>query len=50
MSYYKNKYNLSSKEFPNAKKYGETGISLPVHPFITGKMIKFVSEIIKKNI
>ena len=50
MSYYKNKYNLSSKEFPNAKKYGEIGISLPVHPFITGKMIKFVSEIIKKNI
>ena len=50
MTYYKNKYNLSSKKFPNAKKYGETGISLPVHQFITAKMIEFVSEIIIKNI
>ena len=50
MSYYKDKYKLSARAFPNAKKYGETGISLPVHPFITEPMIKLISKIIEKNV
>ena len=50
MSYYKNKYKLSEKNFPNAVKYAETSISLPSHQFINKKMIEFVSKIIQKNI
>lgn len=50
MSYYKNKYSLKKKDFPNAEKYGKTSISLPVHPFINDKMIKTINSIIQKKI
>ena len=50
MSYYKNKYKLSKRNFINAVKYGDTSISLPTHQFINKMMIKFVAKIIKKNI
>ena len=32
MTYYKNKYNLNIKHFPNAEKYGKLNISLPIYP------------------
>ena len=48
MSYYKNKYSLKKKDFPNAEKYGKTSISLPVHPFINSKMINFIYSSIKE--
>ena len=50
MSYYKNKYKLSKKNFTNAVKYGATSISLPTHQFINKKIKKFEKKIIKKNI
>ena len=48
MSYYKNKYSLKKKDFPNAEKYGKTSISLPVHQFINSKMINFIYSSIKE--
>ena len=50
MSYYKKKYNLKNKNFPNAEKYGKTSISLPVHPFINNSMIKNIFTTIKEKL
>ena len=52
MHYYKNKYKLSSKSFPNSELYANTNISLPVYPrlelskvdYISNKIIKYLEN------
>ena len=46
MSYYKEKYGHTKKDFPNATRYGENVISLPIHKGLTGKDIEYVCNII----
>jgi perosamine synthetase len=50
LKYYKRKYRISNKLFPNSRDYSDKVISLPVHPYLTKKMIKLISLEIKKNI
>ena len=49
MSYYKNKYKISNKSYPNARAYADKSISLPVHPSLKDNMIKLISEVLKNN-
>ncbi len=46
MTYYKKKYNLNIKDYPNASKYGKTNISLPVYPKLKNKEIDRICEVI----
>tara|TARA_B100001123_G_C15148321_1_gene962462 strand:- start:485 stop:1189 length:705 start_codon:yes stop_codon:yes gene_type:complete len=48
MTYYKNKYKLSTKHYKNANNYGNTNISLPIHPKLKIKEIDIICKIIKK--
>ena len=49
MSYYKKKYKLKLNHFKNAKSYGDTSISLPVHQYISKKMIRNICSFINKK-
>tara|TARA_B100000963_G_scaffold144100_1_gene125557 strand:+ start:11241 stop:12353 length:1113 start_codon:yes stop_codon:yes gene_type:complete len=49
MSYYKKKYKILNNSFPNARAYADKSISLPVHSNLKGKMIEYISKIIKDN-
>ncbi len=42
MSYYKNKYGYTENDFPNAVKYGNQSISLPIHPKLTEDDIEYI--------
>ena len=42
MSYYKNKYNYHSDNFPNAVTYGSQSLSLPVHSNLNDNDIEYV--------
>ena len=48
MSYYKNKYGYDSKDFPNAKNYGNHSISLPVHAMLSAKDIGHICSTLLK--
>ena len=50
MSYYKKKYKIKNKDFPNAKFYGENSISLPLHQKINEKIVKFICSKINERI
>ena len=47
-SYYKKKYGYISKDFPNAEKFSENVISLPLYPEINDIQIKYVTQNIQK--
>ena len=42
MSYYKDKYKYARSDFPNAVKYADKSISLPVHPNLSKDDISYV--------
>ena len=46
MSYYKEKYNFSSEDFPNAVKYGNQSISLPIHSNLVQDDIEYVCTVL----
>jgi len=48
MSYYKNKYNYNSTDFPKAVKYANTSISLPVHSKLIDSDLEYVSTTLLK--
>jgi perosamine synthetase len=48
MSYYKNKYGFIKDDFPNAVKYGDQNISLPVHSMLTVKDIENICNTLIK--
>ena len=48
MSYYKNKYGYISENFPNAVKYGNQSISLPVHAMLSSDDIEYICSILFK--
>ena len=50
MSYYKNKYNYKNGDFPNAEKYANKSISIPVHPKLSLDDIDYISFKLKKII
>ena len=50
MSYYKNKYGYKTNDFPNSEFYGNQSISLPVHPGLTFKDIKYVCHYLLKSL
>ena len=50
MSYYKKKYKIKNRDFPNARFYGENSISLPLHHKINEKIIKFICSKINERI
>ena len=47
MSYYKNKYAYKSVGFPNALRYGNSVISLPVHSNLKSSEIKYICKSLK---
>jgi len=48
MSYYRRKYGITSDQYPNAVKYGNQSISLPVYSKMTFKDIKYICDTIKR--
>jgi dTDP-4-amino-4,6-dideoxygalactose transaminase len=48
MSYYIEKYGYIHDDFPNAIKFGNQVISIPVHSKISDKDIYFIIKIINK--
>ena len=44
MSYYAKKYGYETGDFPNAERYANQSISLPVHPKISKGDIKYICE------
>ena len=47
-SYYKKKYGYIYKDFPNAEKFSENVISLPLYPELNDIQIKYVTQNIQK--
>jgi len=47
MSYYRRKYGYNFDQYPNAVKYGNQSISLPVHPKLIFKDIEYICDTIK---
>jgi perosamine synthetase len=47
MTYYKDKYSYSAGDFPNAVRYGNQSISLPVHPKVSRDDIQYVVDTMK---
>ena len=50
MSYYKNKYDYKIGDFPNAEKYANQTISLPIHPKLSEIDMDYIAFSIKKII
>ncbi len=50
LEYYKKKYNIDPKDFPNSYFANECSISFPLFNGITNKEQKYVIETIKKNL
>lgn len=46
MSYFKNRYNLSEKDFPNALKQFESTLTLPLWPDMTEDMVQYVIDVV----
>jgi dTDP-4-amino-4,6-dideoxygalactose transaminase len=47
MTYYRNKYNLHPKDFPNTERIWQGNISFPIFPSMTEKELKYIVETIK---
>ena len=50
LKYYKNKYNLHDKLFPNAKTISYNSIALPIGPHLTIEDMDFIANILKNAI
>lgn len=50
MTYYKEKYGYSEKDYPNSSKVSFTSISLPVGPHLDEDDMSYIAEILKKSI
>ena len=50
MTYYKNKYNLKDKNFPNTTEWGDSCITLPFHLKLTSKEQIYVVQTLKDAI
>ena len=50
MSYYRIKYGFEEKDYPNAVKYGNQSISLPVHSKINYNDIEYICSSIQSFI
>ena len=50
MTYYKNKYNLKDKNFPNTTEWGDSCITLPFHLKLTAKEQIYVVQTLKDAI
>ncbi len=48
MTYYRKKYGYKENDFPNAVKYGNQSISLPVHPKLSESDISYVCKILNQ--
>jgi dTDP-4-amino-4,6-dideoxygalactose transaminase len=48
MTYYKNKYDLSPKEFPNTEKTWKGNVSLPIYPFLADDELLYICNTIKE--
>lgn len=46
MTYYKKKYKLNVKKYPNAEKYGNMNISLPIYPKLKNKEVDYICKTI----
>ena len=46
MTYYKDKYKISSKYYSKASQYADTNISLPVYPSLKMEDVDYISKII----
>ena len=46
MTYYKEKYNLSVNDYPNAEKTWQGNVSLPLYPFMKTEDIKYICNTI----
>jgi dTDP-4-amino-4,6-dideoxygalactose transaminase len=50
MTYYKEKYGYSEKEFPRASRISYTSIALPVGPHLDGDDMKYIADTLKQSI
>ncbi|MDA9625108.1 DegT/DnrJ/EryC1/StrS family aminotransferase [Candidatus Pelagibacter bacterium] len=50
MTYYKKKYSLKLKNYPNANSYGKNCISLPVYPLLKDRDINLIIKTISKEL
>ncbi|OFY23570.1 MAG: aminotransferase [Bacteroidetes bacterium GWF2_33_38] len=48
MTYYKERYNLDPKNFPNAEKTWQGNVSLPLYPFMTEEDLEYICETIHR--
>lgn len=46
MSYFKNKYKLKARDYPNACNYADTNISLPVYPLLKMNQVDLICKTI----
>lgn len=47
MTYYKERYNLSPADFPNAEKTWKGNVSLPIYPFLSHNELEYICKTIK---
>lgn len=47
MTYYKERYNLSPADFPNAEKTWKGNVSLPIYPFLSHNELEYICKAIK---
>ncbi len=48
LSYYRNKYNFKTSDFPNANSWGQSAISLPLYPSLTFAEQDYVIDSVKQ--
>lgn len=48
MTYYKEKYNLISSDYPNAEKTWKGNVSLPLYPFMDEKDLAYICDTIRR--
>ncbi|HCT94570.1 MAG: aminotransferase [Bacteroidetes bacterium GWE2_39_28] len=48
MTYYKERYNLSPSDFPNAEKTWMGNVSLPIYPFLKEQELEYICMAIKR--
>jgi len=50
MSYYRKRYHLNEKDFPNAEKIWTGTVSLPIYPDLSGNQLAYICRSIKEII
>lgn len=48
-SYYRERFSLDSKSFPNSEAVFRTAISLPIYPDLTMGQVEYVSKVLKES-